>query len=92
VSVKVSSPYRTEVSASIDPGADTTHLTFDPVKKSGETDAPPLPNKSVTIEYECGHVRISVTVPNEHPAGLYKGAIRDGCGCKRGELTVEIFR
>jgi hypothetical protein len=88
VSVRVTAQNPTEVSAWIDPGADGMELTADPLKISGDTVAPLL--GPVPIKCECGHVRVSVTVPKGQPAGRYSGAIRDKDGCRRGELTVDI--
>jgi len=84
----VSSQYPTEISACVDPGADAMRLTADGLKICDGTAAPPL--SGVTITCECGHVRVSVTVPKDQPAGRYVGAIKDAAGCQRGELTVEI--
>jgi hypothetical protein len=86
VSVKVSSPYRTEVSACIDPGAEDCHLTAE--LKTSDTSVPPL--SGISIKKESGHVCVSVTVPTGQPPGRYSGAIRDAAGCRRGELTVEM--
>ena len=90
VSVKVSSRDQTNVSAHVEPGADTMNLSADPLKSSDARNAAVL--NDVTIESECGQVRIDITVPDGQPAGVYRGVIRDTCGCKRGDLTVEIAR
>jgi hypothetical protein len=89
VSVKVSSRYPTEVSACVDPGADATHLIADALC-TDRADVRPL--GGVVITSECGHVRVSVTVPDDQPAGRYRAAIKDTAGCRRGELTVEISK
>ena len=90
VSVKVTSQYRTEVSACIEPGAEACALTADPLKDGAQTDA--LPLKGIEIKAEHGHVYVCVTVPIDQPAGKYSGAIRDSGGCKRGELKVDISK
>lgn len=89
VSVKVQSKHRTEVTVCVDAGADSARLTADPLKTQ-KVDEPWL--HDVKIEAECGHVRIVVKVPDDQPAGVYRGMIRDGSGCKRGELIVDISK
>jgi hypothetical protein len=86
VSFKTSSKYPIEVSACVDPGADAMRLTADPLVGE-KKDAPDL--RGITIESQCGHVRICVTIPDDQPAGKYTGAIKDATGCKRGELTIQ---
>jgi hypothetical protein len=90
VSVKVTSQSPTEVSACVDRGADAMRLTADPLKTQQEGYAP-LPLESIKIVCESGHVRVAVTIPTDQPAGRYTGAIRDGVGNERGELTVTIW-
>jgi hypothetical protein len=89
VSVRVRSQYQTEVYACIDAGADAVPLTADPLETVDVQEYPPL--RSVTIKCDAGHVHVQVTVPTDQPAGRYIGAIRDAAGCKRGELTLEIW-
>jgi len=89
VSVKVFSRYPTEISAYVDPGADAMHLTADALS-TDRADVRPFGGAVITSE--CGHVRVSVTVPDDQPAGRYRAAIKDAAGCRRGELTVEISK
>jgi hypothetical protein len=89
VSVRVKSEYPTEVEASIHPGADAMCLKADPLEPTDDEHQPAL--KGVTIKCECGHVRVSLTIATSQPSGRYSGAIRDAGGCKRGDLTVEVW-
>jgi hypothetical protein len=92
VSVIVSSQHcTTEVSACVDPGADTMCLTTDPFLETGDEQQAPS-RRRVVVACEPGHVRVRVTVPDNLPEGRYTGAIRDADGCRRGELTVQISK
>jgi hypothetical protein len=91
VSVKVKSDYLTEVTACVAPGADAcARLLADPLTIPGAPDVPPL--TAISIECEPGHVRVRVTVPTDQPAGRYGGLIKDGTGCPRGDIVIEISR
>jgi hypothetical protein len=89
VSMTVSSRFPTEVSACVDPGVDAMRLSADALSMD-QADLRLF--GGVVITSECGHVRISVRVPNDQPPGRYSAAIKDTAGCRRGELTVEISR
>ena len=88
VSVQVSSHCPTEVSLSVAPGADAGTLVADALPVDDGSGAPPL----VAVAFTCtpGHVRVSVTVPNDQPAGRYSGAVRDAAGMQVGDLTVDV--
>lgn len=88
VSVQVSSQRPIEVILSVAPGADAMTLVADALQIDDGSGAPSL--VGVTIKCTPGHVRVSVTVPNDQPAGRYSGAIRDAAGMHVGDLTVHV--
>jgi hypothetical protein len=88
VSVQVSSPRPTEVTANLRPGADCVSLEADPLQGEGASAAT---IKHVLISHEPGRVRVSVNVGADQPAGCYRGAIRRKADRSIvGDLTVVI--
>jgi hypothetical protein len=91
VSVNVKSDCPTEVMACVAPGADGCGRLFaDPLMIDGAPAG--LPLTGIGIECEPGHVRVRVVVLKDQPAGRYVGLIKDGTGCPRGDIVVEISR
>ena len=88
VSVQVSSKCPTEVIPSMPPGADSMTLAADALEIDDGSGAPSLVGVAITCT--PGHVRVSVTVPNDQPAGRYSGAIKDAAGMQVGDLTVDV--
>lgn len=88
ISVEVSSEYPTEVIVALDPGAELTKLTAEPLVHAEDKNAPPL--AATVIDCASDIVRIRLTVPNDQPAGQYRGAIKDPAGIKRGELVAQV--
>jgi hypothetical protein len=88
VSVEVSSHSLTEVTVSVAPGADAGTLAADALAIDDGSDAPSLVGTAITGT--PGHVRVSVTVPNDQPPGRYGGAIRNAAGMQVGALTVQV--
>lgn len=88
VSVQLSSHRPAEVTFGVAPGADAMTLAADPLGIDDGSGAPPL--VAVAITCTPGHVRVSVTVPNDQPPGRYSGAIRDAAGMQVGDLTVDV--
>lgn len=89
ISVQVSpSAHNPEVVVCIDPGAEYLRLTVDALRPADGRKADPLTGS--TIDCESGTVRVRVAVPAKQPEGRYVGAIRDGAGVQRGQLTVVL--
>jgi hypothetical protein len=88
ISVEVSSQYPTEVIVALDPGAELTKLTAEPLVNGDDKNAPPL--AGTVMECATDVVRVRLTVPNDQPAGQYRGAIKDPLGIKRGELVAHV--
>ena len=86
--MEVSSQSPAEVVVGIDPGAEYTKLTPDPLVHDTDPSVPALVGTS--IESEPGVVRVRIAVPNDQPAGRYVGAIIDATGGRRGELVVHL--
>jgi hypothetical protein len=87
-SVVVTSACPTEVALEIDPGAEAMQLRVEPLAPVVAGGGPPL--AGVGIDCSAGRVQVRVTVPNDQPAGVYRGAVTDAGGNRRGELRVEL--
>jgi len=88
VSVEVSSRCLTEVTVSVAPGSDAGTLAADALAIDDGSDAPALVGTAIACT--PGHVRVSVTVPNDQPEGRYSGAVRNAAGMQVGALTVQV--
>jgi hypothetical protein len=88
ISVQTVSQTPIEVTLNVDPDLDNAKLTADPLMNAGNVNAPPI--ASTSLISEPGRIRVRVTVPNDQPAGHYRGAVRDGTGRQRGELSVDV--
>ena len=88
VSVQLSSKSPAEVTVDLPPCPEHLKLTAEPLVHAGGASAPPLIH--TRIDHQLGHVRVSLTIPTDQPAGRYHGAINDSLGVRRGELVVEI--
>ena len=87
-SVVVSASCPTEVALDIDPGAEAMPLRVEPLAPMEAAGGPPL--AGVGIECSAGRIQVRVTVPDDQPAGTYRGAVTDAGGNRRGELRVEL--
>ena len=85
ISVQVSSQRPTEVTATLNPGAEFCLLTVDSLK--AEASKPALPG--ISISSAPGSVRIGVPVSEDQPAGKYSGDIKAD-GKTVGNLSVVI--
>lgn len=82
--VRVSSARPATVQVSLAPEAEYMTLSAAPVSATGDALG------GVNISTAEGRVLVSVTVADTQAAGMYRGAIVDGGGNPRGELTVDI--
>lgn len=88
VAVHLSSKAPAEVTVDLAPGADQSALRIDSLSHTTNHQAPPL--VGIGIERMNGTLRVRVAVPNDQPAGSYRGAITDTTGARRGELRVDV--
>ncbi|MBK8249813.1 MAG: hypothetical protein IPK85_20840 [Gemmatimonadetes bacterium] len=82
--VRVASTRPTTVQVSLAPDAEYMTLSTALASAAGEALG------GVTISATDGRVLVSVTVADTQAVGTYRGAIVDGGGNPRGELTVDI--
>ena len=87
-SVQVSSRAPATVTVALDPDAEFMLLSIDPLSPTDGVDG--LPLLGVALASRDGHVTVSVTVRDDQPPGAYLGAIKDGGGNRRGQVTVEV--
>jgi hypothetical protein len=88
ISVRATSNQPVEVSVSLDAGAEFVRLQADPLASTGDAKAPAI--VATTVDNSPGCVRVLVTVPNDHPAGRYAGALRDPMRVERGRICVQV--
>jgi hypothetical protein len=88
VVVRIDSQQPAEVAVDIDPGAECMGLTANALVAAGADTAPPL--AGVSIDWNAGEARVSITVPNDQPAGTYSGTIVDSTGVRRGGVRVKL--
>jgi hypothetical protein len=87
VAVRVASGTPAEVSIDLDPRAYCVPLKAAPlVHATSPGTAPAL--VAVDLQYVDNRCRVTITVPNDQPTGLYSGAILDNAGLQRGMLRV----
>jgi hypothetical protein len=89
VAVDVASVRRTEVVLDLPERSATRGLTVQELRAVDDPSKPPLP--AVVLEVLEGRLRVRLSVPSEHPAGVYVGAILDGKTYEvRGTLRVVV--